>query len=247
MTPAPAAPLIPPATPDPVSPLVSSAGPAVPAARPPKPPPATWKLIGVLAGGGAVAGLFLVLAYLGTIGSITAHKQQVLADGVREVLGLAPDDAYDELWWKDDRLHKERPAGATDADRVWLGRRKDGTAVGWAMLSAGSGYADTIRLIFGWDAKAKRILALRVLENKETPGLGDKIGTPPFFARFRGKEASPDAPLQGVKEDSTPNAANEVDAITGATVSSRAVLRIVNAGLRRFGPAIEAYGEEANR
>lgn len=243
MTPAPAAPSSPPPTPDPVP----TAGPSMPAGRPPKAPPATWKLIGVLAGGGAIAGLLLVVAYLGTIGSITAHKQQVIADGVREVLGLAPGDPYDELWWKDDRLHEERPAGAADADRVWLGRRKDGTAVGWAMLSAGSGYADTIRLIFGWDAKAKRILALRVLENKETPGLGDKIGTAPYASRFRDREASPDAPLKGVKEDSTPNAGDEVDAITGATISSRAVVRIVNAGLRRFGPAIEAYREEGTR
>ena len=90
---------------DPRPGLPRGVAPPRPPRRPQKPPPATWKLVGVLAGGGAVAGLFLVLAYLGTIGSITAHKQQVLADGVREVLGLAPDDPYDELWWKDDRLH----------------------------------------------------------------------------------------------------------------------------------------------
>lgn len=219
--------------------------PAVPPA--PKPPPKTWKLVGVLAGGGALAGLLLVVAYLLTIGSITAHKQQVLADGVREVLGLAPGDPFDELWAKGDALVKVRPPGASEEDRVWLGRRADGTVAGWALLARGNGYADTIRLIFGWDAKAKRILALRVLENKETPGLGDKIATVPFSSRFRDRSAAPDAPLEGVKVDSTPNAADEVDTITGATISSRAVIGIVNAGLRRFGPAIQAYREETVR
>jgi electron transport complex protein RnfG len=227
--------------------MTTDAAPAVPPAPPQKPPPATWKLVAVLAGGGAIAGLLLVVAYLLTIEPITAHKKQVLADGVREVLGLAPTDPYDELWLHDGSLLKDKPAGADDADRVWLGRRPDGTPVGWAVLSEGSGFADTIRLIFGWDAKTKRILALRVLENKETPGLGDKIGKEPFAAGFRDREASAGTPLKGVKVDSTPNAANEVDTITGATVSSRAVIRIINAGLHRFGPAIEAYRQEASR
>jgi electron transport complex protein RnfG len=231
---APAAPLAPAPTPPPGAP-------------PQKPPPATWKLVGVLAGGGAIAGLLLVVAYLLTIDSITAHKKQVLADGVREVLRLAPEDRYDELWLKDGKLTKERPAGADDLDRCWLGRGADGAPVGWAVLSEGNGFADTIRLIFGWDAKTKKILALRVLGSKETPGLGDKIGEQAFSAGFRDHEASTATPLKGVKVDSTPNAGNEVDTITGATVSSRAVIRIINAGIARFGPAIEAYREEASR
>lgn len=222
-------------------------GPVATLAPAAKPPPATWKLVGVLAGGGAIAGLLLVVAWMGTIGPITAHKRQVLADGVREVLGLAPSDPYEELWVEGDGLVKDRPAGAGDLDRVWLGRRPDGSVVGWALLAEGSGYADRIRLIFGWDAKTKRLLALRVLENKETPGLGDKIGTAPYSSRFRDRAASPDAPLKGVKVDATPNAADEVDTITGATISSRAVIRIVNAALRRFGPALEAHREEAVR
>ena len=230
-----------------VPPAASSPAPAPAAPPAARPPPPTWKLVAVLAGGGAVAGLLLVVAYLLTIEPITAHKKQVLADGVREVLGLAPGDAYDELWVQDGKPTRARPTGAVDADRVWLGRRADGTPVGWAVLSEGTGFADSIRLIFGWDAKTKRILALRVLENKETPGLGDKIGTAPFAAGFRGREVSTGTPLKGVKADSTPNAANEVDAITGATVSSRAVIRIINAGLRRFGPAIESYPEEVSR
>lgn len=213
-----------------------------------KPPPAAWKLVAVLGGGGAVAGLMLVVAYLSTIGPITEHKRAVLADGVREVLGLAPSDRYDELWLRDGRLVADRPAGADDADRVWRGRRADGTVTGWAIVAQGSGFADAIRLIFGWDAVGHRILALRVLENRETPGLGDKIGNDPAFSgAFAGREVSPTSALRGVKVDSTPNAPGEVDTITGATVSSRAVIRIVNAGVRRFGPAIEAVREEAPR
>lgn len=217
-----------------------------PGAPPQKPLVAAWKLFAVLGGGGAVAGLLLVVAYLWTIEPIRAHKAAVLAEGVREVLSLAETAPYEERWWSDGRLVAERPAGADDLDRIWFAPRADGTPASWAVVAEGNGFADRIRLIFGWDPAAGRILALRVLENKETPGLGDAIGNDPAFrARFRDRTATVDTPLRGVKLDSTPNAPHEVDTITGATVSSRAVIRIVNAAVRRWSPAIAASKEAA--
>ena len=107
-------------------------------------------------------------------------------------------------------------------------------------------FADRIRLIFGWDPVAGRLLALKVLESKETPGLGDAVaadGPASFRARFTGVAVSETTPVKGVKADATPNAPNEVDTVTGATVSSRAVVKIVNGAVRRWAPAVAASRE----
>lgn len=214
--------------------------PADAAAPKPKPPPASWKLIAVLAGGGAVAGLLLVVAYLWTLEPIREHRAKVLAQGIREVLGLSEKDPYDSYWLVDGALSSKEPGDHRAAD-LWRGRREDGTVVGWALVAAEPGFADEIRLIFGWDAKEKRILALKVLSQKETPGLGDEIQAPGFTKRFTGRAA----PVKAVKRGAGTGAPTEVDTITGATISSRAVIRIVNHALEAWGPKIDALAEEA--
>jgi Na+-translocating ferredoxin:NAD+ oxidoreductase RnfG subunit len=51
------------------------------------------------------------------------------------------------------------------------------------------------------------------------------------------------APITGVKKDRATNAAGEVVMITGATVSSRAVIRIINTSIARWQPLMDAYRE----
>jgi electron transport complex protein RnfG len=217
---------------------------AAPAAgAPPVPDVSPWRLIGVLAGGGAFAGLLLVVVFLATKDAIAHHKAQVLEDTVREVLG-AP-DRVETLWLRDGRLTPEAPADPRGVERIWRGSRADGTAIGVAIEAKGVGFADDVRLLFGWDPSSGRILAFRVIENKETPGLGDGIvRNEAFVDGFRG--AKP--PLQGVKAAvrADPDA-GEVHTITGATVSSRAVIRIVNRAVERWKPLLAPGGGEGVR
>jgi electron transport complex protein RnfG len=77
-----------------------------------------------------------------------------------------------------------------------------------------------------------------VLENKETPGLGDKIEKDTGFVAHVARAA---VPVRGVKAGKATGDPHEVDMITGATISSRAVIRIINAALERFGPMIDAH------
>ena len=65
---------------------------------------------------------------------------------------------------------------------------------------------------------------MKVLDHSETPGLGNKIEEQPFVGEFDGV----DTPLEGVKPDRNTGAPNQVDMITGVTISSRAVVRIIN-------------------
>jgi len=95
---------------------------------------------------------------------------------------------------------------------------------GWVIKAGGQGYADKIELLVGLDPQVASVTGLFVLDQKETPGLGNKIALPGWRRQFVGKSTA--HPLVVVKGG--PVAANAIDAVTGATISSRSVARIVN-------------------
>ncbi|MBU0973204.1 MAG: FMN-binding protein [Proteobacteria bacterium] len=101
---------------------------------------------------------------------------------------------------------------------------EDGSLAGHVAKASGQGYADKIELLLGLDAAAKTITGLFILDQKETPGLGNKIIEKPWRDQFLNKAC--DTRLVVVK--GSPSKENEIDAISGATISSRSVTGIVN-------------------
>ena len=101
---------------------------------------------------------------------------------------------------------------------------KDGTLAGHVAKASGQGYADKIELLLGLDADARNITGLFILDQKETPGLGNRILEQPWRDQFLNKPAS----RRLVVVKGTPGKTNEIDAISGATISSRSVTGIVN-------------------
>jgi len=95
---------------------------------------------------------------------------------------------------------------------------------GWVLKARGQGYADKIEVLIGVDPDVETITGLFVLEQKETPGLGNKITFPAWRKQFVGKKTV--TPFMVVKEKSAEE--NTIDAVTGATISSRSVAGIVN-------------------
>lgn len=101
---------------------------------------------------------------------------------------------------------------------------EDGTLAGHVAKASGQGYADKIELLLGLDATAETITGLFILDQKETPGLGNRIIETPWRDQFLNKASA--TRLMVVK--GTPSKDNEIDAISGATISSRSVTDIVN-------------------
>jgi len=101
---------------------------------------------------------------------------------------------------------------------------RDKRLAGWVIKAGGQGYADKIELLVGVDPAVKTVTGLFILDQKETPGLGNKITFPEWRRQFVGKPT--DQPLDVIK--SGPGGAHTIDAVTGATISSRSVTRIVN-------------------
>lgn len=103
----------------------------------------------------------------------------------------------------------------------------DGKRSGWVVKSKGQGYADKVELLIGLDAGAENITGLFILDQKETPGLGNKIVEPKWRAQFQGKSTA--TPLRVTKAGA--RRPEEIDSVSGATISSNTVCSIVNVAL----------------
>ncbi len=99
---------------------------------------------------------------------------------------------------------------------------------GWVVKASGQGYADKIELLLGLDPQAETIAGLSILEQKETPGLGNKILLPEWRRQFVHKKTGQSLILTKSRPKGQLPPGNDIDAITGATISSRAVTGIVN-------------------
>jgi len=111
---------------------------------------------------------------------------------------------------------------------VFKAKHPNGDPAGWVAKAVGQGYADKIEILFGMDNKLKKITGLFVLDQKETPGLGNKIMEEGWRQQFVKKKTA--TPLKVTKEGA--KAAHEIDSITGATISSRAVCSIINTTIK---------------
>lgn len=181
------------------------------------------RLVGTLAVAGALAGLAIVLVFQWARPRIEEHQARVLAEAVTEVLG-GP-ERWETVFVEDGDLTTAPRADTAGLDRVYVGFDAFDTPVGVALVGAEPGFQDVIRLIFGYDPGSGDVLGMKVLESKETPGLGDKIEKDTAFVRAF---LDVGTPLAGVKKGRETDAHEEVVMITGATISSRAVIDIIN-------------------
>jgi electron transport complex protein RnfG len=92
--------------------------------------------------------------------------------------------------------------------------------VGLAVKVAPRGYSGDVVMLVGVDLEL-RVKGMKILNQRETPGLGTNVEKPKFQKQFIGK---------GIKDAIEPK--KDIDAITGATISSRAVCEGVKTVLR---------------
>ena len=199
--------------------------------------PSSSRLVGTLGLLSVVAGVFIVLVHAWAQPRIEAHQREELRLAIEEVLGEP--QRYETRWIRDGRLLDSLPAGADSsaASPVYAGFDANGRLVGYAIPGQRSGYQDVVRLIFGYDPDHGKVLGMKVLESKETPGLGAKITSDSAFIHgFDGVET----PIEGVKHPARD--AHQVDMITGATISSTTVISIINERLDAVGPVLANAG-----
>ncbi len=199
----------------------------------------SWRLLALMTTAGALAGGLIVTVYQLTLPRIERHKSEVERAAVLEVLRSPA--SFDTLYLVQGTLVKTLPSGteAKGLERLYLGHDASGKRVGFAISGAGNGFQEPITVMFGYDATAHTVIAMKVLSNKETPGLGDKIVKDSVFVHeFVGAAT----PLSGVKRGNG-KSPNDVEMITGATISARAVIKIINDAIARWQPLMDTYLE----
>lgn len=197
----------------------------------------TFRLVATLAIAGALAGLLIVVVNQHTKPIIDKYKAEQLKKAVYEVLPGV--ERYNTFYLVDGALSFTLPEGAKESEykRIYVGYDTSGQISGVAVSRGESGFQDIVQVIFGFDPATRKLKGMKILDSRETPGLGDKIFKDMAFVdQFF---AGPETPLVGVKIGAGKGKPNEIDTITGATISSKVVIDIINHGLEEWMPFID--------
>lgn len=171
-----------------------------------------------------IGGLILAVVYAKTspvmYRNAVAEKEQALKKLMPEA------DGIEKLGdWSVHEKHGE-----------YYAARKGGAVIGYLIQSYGKGYSSYINTLIAVDVDF-RVLKINILGHAETPGLGDEIETDSFKKRFTGKDAGH---LKVLVTETT----EYVQAISGATISSRAVTEdAVKNGVEFLKKTLQEKGE----
>jgi len=120
----------------------------------------------------------------------------------------------------------------------------DETFIGYAFLITGAGFWDRISGYLAVDPAVEKVIGITFYEDNETPGLGHKINEPEWQRLWLGRsifKLGTDKPWIGIVPPGTALKSNEVHAISGATETSGALQRFLNARLVVFVENVKAY------
>ncbi len=207
-----------------------------------KPAVSSWAMFRTLCGVALFSGLIIVIVYQTTLPFIQENRRKAIERAVFEVLPGATQRLTFSVEADGPRLITEDEVVST---RMYAGLDGSGNLVGIALEAMGQGYQDVIRLMYGYDPERELIVGMTILEMRETPGLGDKIAHDPrFLANFEALDVSLNAdrtdfinPVVAVDQGDKINPW-EVDGITGATISTQAVTRIIGLNAKEITPYI---------
>jgi len=115
--------------------------------------------------------------------------------------------------------------GRKEKVEVFKAQSESGQCVGWSFNTSGSGFAGQIELVVAVDANFEKIAGFDVLSSSETPGFGDQIRRDYYRNQFKG---APAEELKLVTIGEPMKIDSQIVGITGATVSSTAVVDILN-------------------
>lgn len=212
---------------------------------PPTTQPSARALIATLGLVSLISGLLVVLVYQLTLPAILENRRIALERAIFTVLPGARSRINFALTAEGLERIDDQP---TDYPKIYAGYDHSGKLSGVALEASAQGYQDVIKVLYGYSPVCRCITGITVLESKETPGLGDKIETDPaFLANFEALDGRLDATKERLENEivtvkhgkkSNPW---EIDAISGATVSSKAIGRMLNQSAQIAFPLITRH------
>jgi Na+-translocating ferredoxin:NAD+ oxidoreductase subunit G len=200
------------------------------------------KMLIAMGGIGIICAILIVLTYETTAPMIEKNKAEALERAIFKVLPditktqayqLNPDNTFTKSTSNDSKLPK-----------VYGGYDDTGKLKGIAIQANGKGYGEVLNILYGYDPIQQKIIGFNVLESKETPGIGDKIEKGTFPDNFKAMDVSLSDDGSTLKNEiitvkqGEKTQKWEIDGITGATVTSRAVGNILNISAKQWLPKV---------
>jgi Na+-translocating ferredoxin:NAD+ oxidoreductase subunit G len=192
-------------------------------------------MVRVLGAVSLLCGLAIVATHVNTLRRIRHNQETIMKESVTELLpGMTKQIVYGI---EDDNTLKILPGVEGQGRRMLAGYDSSGRLLGLVIEASGRGYADVISTMYSFDPEKKVVTGFKVVDMRETPGLGNRIGTDEEFAKnFKSLDAT--HPIATVKHGTKKNAW-EIDAISGATISSRAVGKMLQKTTEEMAPVID--------
>jgi len=203
--------------------------------------PSSTKLITTLGLVAMISGLLVVLVYEFTKPIIAENQRVATERAIFKVLPKATSRLTFKVTATGIALSDDKASGPL----IYAGYDDQLNLVGVALNAAAQGYQDTIKLLYGYQPSTGCITGFDVLKSTETPGFGTKITSDvDFLANFNCLEAKVNIAqatlMQTIKtvRHGTKTQAWEIDAISGSTITSNAIGRMLNQSGQSLHPIV---------
>ena len=185
-----------------------------------------------------VASFFFGLLIAVTNAALSPRIEQNKINKRNRLVGVLLPEAKDFILL-DKEIEIESLRGEKEKIEVFRAMSESGECVGWSFNAAGSGFADKIELVVAVDKDFEKLAGFNVLSSNETPGFGDQIKYDYYRDQFAG---APAEELKLVTSGDPKKIDAEIVAISGATVSSEAVVEIINNFLTQIKEQMQKKG-----
>jgi len=198
------------------------------------PQPPGLRMVRLLGTVSLLCGVLIVGTNLATSGRIRHNQEIIMRESVAELLpGISKQIIYGIEPSGELKIVAGIEAGGP---RLFAGYDAAGNFLGVVIETSDRGYADVISAMYAYSPAKQEVTGFKVVDMRETPGLGDRIRSDPdFLSNFEALDAT--HPITVVKHGSKKNA-SQIDAISGATISSRAVGRMLEKSVRSVTPVV---------
>jgi electron transport complex protein RnfG len=203
------------------------------------------KMIATMVLVSSICGVLIVGAFESTQDAIAKNNRIKLEQGVFKVL---PGAASVREYAATSTGIQQLTTGASMPEggmKFYAAYDQAGALKGIAAEAAGKGYADTVRVLYGYDVQCQCIIGIDVVSMRETPGIGDKIITDKAFLKnFEALDVRVNVEMTAlanavkVVKHGTKTNPWQIDAIAGATVTSKAVGRGINESAQKLMPKL---------
>lgn len=158
-----------------------------------------------------VAALLLSITYVPTQEQLKKNEAEAMNNQLSIVM---PQATFEPVYGSD-----IDPNTGEKTILYYQAKDSSGALIGYAFIGKSQGHKGEVAVIGGIDPQYSKLTGITILSQEETPGLGSRITESQWISQFK------DIPIENIK---LKNSGGSIDSITGATVSSEAVINALN-------------------